>query len=127
MLFAMAYRAVLVISRDPDYLDEVAEALSEVDAFGVLVEDREGAEQALGDGFLPELVLMDPLLAGAPGVDELLLLLRATPPLQAVPVLALSTPAPPGTPERRSRRRIDRDALIASLQKFEDGGPSAFP
>jgi CheY-like chemotaxis protein len=125
MLGCMDCRTVLVVGQDHDYLDEVAEALADIDAFGVLVEDTEGAAQALEEGFVPELILMDPLLAGASGGEEFLLFLRTAPQLETVPVRALSTPAPPGKAERRSRRRVDRIALLGVLQKLDGDRPSA--
>jgi hypothetical protein len=122
------HRTVLAVSPDPDYLDEVADVLDELDALGVLAEGVEAASRAIADGVTPEVVLLDPLLVGDAGGDEILLLLRSTPHLSTVPVLALSSPLPPGTSGRWCLRRVDREALLAALQLEGPGDePSDWP
>jgi DNA-binding response OmpR family regulator len=116
---------VLVVSPDPDYLDEVGDALSELNALGVLAEGVEGASNAIADGFTPELVLVDPLLVGHARGEEILILLRRIPRLSTVPVLALSSPPPPGARERWRLRRVDREALITALHILDRDEPFA--
>ena len=49
----MTFHTVLAISPDPDYLDEVADVLSELHVLAVLAEGVKGASNAIADGFTP--------------------------------------------------------------------------
>jgi CheY-like chemotaxis protein len=123
----VTYQQVLVISADEGYLDDMAEALSDLGAFGVLTDDAVAAAQALDEGFQPEIVILDPLLADDQTGEEVVTLLREAPQLAMVPVVALSSPPPLGAlaSERLQSRRVDRDALLLALQKPDEDAPSS--
>ena len=105
----------------------MAEALSDLGAFGVLTDDAVAAAQALDEGFQPEIVILDPLLADDQTGEEVVTLLREAPQLAMVPVVALSSPPLLGAlaSERLQSRRVDRDALLLALQKPDEDAPSS--
>ena len=113
----MIYRNVLVISESPEYLDEVSDVLAAIDVLGVLVQDAEEAAQALQEGFEPEVVLLDPSLVAGQDAEAFVRLLRASPKLGSVAVLAISTPPPPGA--RARGPSLDRAGLLTALEKID--------
>ncbi len=121
---AVTYRRVLVMSPETNYLDDVSVVLTELGVKGVLTQDGNGAAEALHDGFLPEVVLLDPALAGRPDVEQLILLLRRTPTLAAVPVIVLAGRWS-GEATENGRDVTARTVVVTALQKLgEDPAPS---
>ena len=111
---------ILVISPDPEYGDEVSQALTEIGAVGVLVPDAGAAAEALASGVQPELVLLDPLFASGSIGECVVMLLRATPQLATIPVVILGAPPPPGAAGTGAVRVVDREVLATAVRRFED-------